>query len=184
MAPAPQQRADPPAKCNSCGGQLAFHNLQCPFCLVPITPQRQLSDAEARQARQFAQVVETRLTKSRHLHDRFVLLGFVLFVVGTAGSYLLLEQYLESFLKIFFFTAFFGAALFVGFGFVVNWAEERSLNQAYLTQIKQDIDYFLENCRIYRYEFDQLATEALPKEALLQRFLFLSPLHKKTTAPH
>jgi hypothetical protein len=173
VIPEAPRRQDAPAKCGHCGSQLAFSDLHCQQCKAPISPIRRLTEAEVKELKQFALDLEDQLYHSTSRLNRYVASSFVGFIVATALTYFGLENYLDSFFKAVVFTAAVGITLFVVFGYVADWAKENSLRKTYAHQVAEEIGDKLEAMHIYRYEFDHLAVDTLPKDAIMRRFLFV-----------
>jgi|GEM_PF-2906164 len=159
--------------CPNCGGVINTVHLTCQHCQTKIIPERVLSDKQKEELTEFIEGVEFRLTASKKKNDIYVFLGFAATVIITMVASLKF-YYMElgtSMLILLIFLAATGS--FIGFGFIVGWMEDKAIKNTYETEIKQDIEQYLDIRAFYRYEFDLYASKHLKEgKSSLKKFLF------------
>ena len=159
--------------CPSCNAQTSTLHTICAFCKTPLRPQRTLSLEQEEELGKFIEAIEHRLKTSTNAKDGIMMGGcFGIFLLSIASWLVIyysglswtLQMVLGSVIPI---------TLFVLWGGLVTWAEGKATRSAYKTQIKGDIEHFLETRGFYRFEFDTVASTKLKTDAFLRQFLFV-----------
>ncbi len=159
--------------CPNCNAQTSTLHTTCDFCKTMLRPKRVLSKEQEEELEKFAEAIELRFKSIAGNWDAPVMggcLGGLLIITATwLGLY-----YAEMTMN---FKVILGSTisitLFALWGGLVTWSEKKACQAAYDSQIKGDIEHFLEMRSFYRYEFDMVANGKLEENAFLRAFLFL-----------
>ena len=160
-------------KCENCGASADSKNAVCPYCGSPVIPDRKLSKQEEDYLKAFIQGLEDKLAVSK---DRYDWINALIFLGGaflTVASYFFFGNALGcSVFERIIFTLLSGLTFFIIFGFFVTNLENKALDRVYGNELKTTIDGYLDEMNIFRYDFDRIANNTLPKKARLRRFLY------------
>jgi hypothetical protein len=132
-----------------------------------------LSQEEEDYLKTFIQGLEDKLAISKDGYDWLNALIFFVILCLTIASYFFFGKTLGcSVFEQAIFTLFSGLTFFVLFGFFITSLENKALDRAYSNELKSVIDSYLEEMKFFRYDFDRIANNILPKKAKMRRFLY------------
>lgn len=159
--------------CKNCGASADSKSALCPYCGSPVIPDRKLSHQDEEYLKTFIQELEDKLKVGKDRYDWANAMFFLGIGILTIASYFFFGKVLDcSFCEQVIFTSLTGLILLIIFGFFIITLENKALDRTYKKELKGIIDSYLDEMNFFRYEFDRVANETLPKKAKLRRFLY------------